>query len=68
METSFTLEYWVDEGWYVGRLKELPGVMSQGRTVEELEANVWDAYCLFTEASRLQKEHFTLIRKQLGLK
>ena len=68
METSFTLEYWVDDGWYVGRLKELPGVMSQGRTVEELETNIWDAYCLFTEASRLQKEHFALIRKQLGLK
>ena len=22
----FTLEYWQDEGWYVGRLKEVAGV------------------------------------------
>jgi hypothetical protein len=23
---TFTLEYWQDEGWYVGRLKEVAGV------------------------------------------
>jgi predicted RNase H-like HicB family nuclease len=26
-----TLEYWPDEGGYVGRLREIPGVFSQGR-------------------------------------
>ena len=26
MQRRFTLEYWIDEGWYVGRLKEVPGV------------------------------------------
>ncbi len=25
MLRTFTLEYWTDEGWYVGRLKEIPG-------------------------------------------
>jgi predicted RNase H-like HicB family nuclease len=40
----FTLEYWIDDGWYVGRLKEVPGVMSQGETLEELKANILDAY------------------------
>ena len=24
MEKKFTMEYWKDEGWYVGRLKEIP--------------------------------------------
>ena len=47
---TFTLEYWQDEGWYVGRLKELPAVMSQGQTVSELEANIRDAYQLMNEA------------------
>jgi len=47
---TFTLEYWQDEGWYVGRLKEVPGVMSQGLTVVELEKNIRDAYQLMTEA------------------
>ena len=46
MRRPFTLEYWVDEGWYVGRLKEVPGVFSQGETLEELEANIVDAYAL----------------------
>ena len=40
----FTLEYWEDEGWYVGRLVEIPGVFSQGETLEELKENVQDAY------------------------
>jgi predicted RNase H-like HicB family nuclease len=40
----FTLEYWIDDGWYIGRLKEVPGVFSQGETLKELEENVRDAY------------------------
>lgn len=46
MRHVFTLEYWRDEGWYVGRLKEVPGVFSQGETIEDLEENVRDAYDL----------------------
>ncbi len=41
---SFTLEYWIDEGWYVGRLKGVPGVFSQGASLSELEENIRDAY------------------------
>ena len=41
---SFTLEYWIDEGWYVGRLKGVPGVFSQGESLAELEENIRDAY------------------------
>ena len=40
----FTLEYWEDEGWYVGRLVEIPGIFSQGETLEELKENIQDAY------------------------
>lgn len=46
---TFTLEYWQDEGWYVGRLKEVAGVASQGQTLAELEENIRDAYQLMTE-------------------
>ena len=46
MERRFTLEYWIDDGWYVGRLKEVPGVFSQGKTLEELEENIKEAYHL----------------------
>ena len=41
---QFTLEYWKDEGWYIGRLVEIPGVFSQGETLAELKSNIQDAY------------------------
>ena len=44
METKFTLEYWIDDSWYVGRLREIPGIFSQGESLKKLEENVIDAY------------------------
>ena len=49
MLSNFTLEYWLEESWYVGRLKEVPGIFSQGESLEELEENIRDAYHLMTE-------------------
>jgi predicted RNase H-like HicB family nuclease len=46
MRREFTLEYWMDDEWYVGRLKEVPGVFSQGESLDELEDNIRDAYRL----------------------
>ncbi|MGQ0502442.1 MAG: type II toxin-antitoxin system HicB family antitoxin [Panacagrimonas sp.] len=51
MKHQFTLEYWQDEGAFVGRLREVPGVFSQGETLKELEANVADAYELVMSES-----------------
>ena len=53
MKRYFTLEYWLDEGWYVGRLREVPGVFSQGETLEELMENIQEVYQLMTEESVL---------------
>ena len=52
MRRSFCLEYWTDDGWYVGRLKEVPGVFSQGETLDELEDNIRDAYQAMTADCR----------------
>ena len=46
MELHLTLQYWMDDGWYVGKLKEVPGVFSQGKSLRELEENIRDAYHL----------------------
>jgi predicted RNase H-like HicB family nuclease len=51
MQKSFTLEYWLDDSWYVGKLKEIPGIFSQGESLEELEENIKDAYQLMLEES-----------------
>ena len=32
-----------DDGWYVGQLEELPEVISQGKTIQELKQNLQDA-------------------------
>lgn len=50
MERHFTLEYWLDDGWLVGRLKEVPGVFSQGESLEQLKANIEDAYRMLLAA------------------
>ena len=49
MIRSFTLDFWLDEDWYVGKLREVPGVFSQGKTLEELKMNVKDAYALMMQ-------------------
>ena len=51
-ERALTLEYWQDGDWYVGQLPEVPGVISQGATLEELEQNAQDAYQLMMEDRR----------------
>jgi len=53
MVQSFTLEYWIDDGWYVGRLKGIPGVFSQGESLAALEENIRDAYRLMIEDQEL---------------
>jgi len=47
------LEYWQEDGWYVGRLKGVPGVFSQGKTLSELEVNIQDAYRMMIVESTL---------------
>ncbi len=49
MAKTLTLEYWIEDQWYIGRLKEIPSVFSQGETLEELEENIRDAYQLMLE-------------------
>nr|VFJ91707.1 MAG: Predicted nuclease of the RNAse H fold, HicB family [Candidatus Kentron sp. LFY] len=52
MKRAFLLEYWKDDGWYVGKLKEVPNVFSQGETLKELEENIEDAYKLMMEEAQ----------------
>ncbi|MGM0653895.1 MAG: type II toxin-antitoxin system HicB family antitoxin [Thermodesulfobacteriota bacterium] len=37
---KFILIYGKDDGWYVGRLQEILGVISQGEILEELKENI----------------------------
>ena len=52
MTGHFTLEFWQDGDFYVGRLIEVPGVFSQGTTLVELRENIQDAYDLMVTQER----------------
>jgi predicted RNase H-like HicB family nuclease len=49
---QFTLDYWKDNGGYVGKLREVPSVFSQGETLGELIENIQDAYSMVVRESR----------------
>jgi predicted RNase H-like HicB family nuclease len=49
----------LDDGWYVGKLREVPGVFSQGESLEALKTNISDAYGLvMQEAVSVPVERF----------
>jgi predicted RNase H-like HicB family nuclease len=60
MAKYITIEYWNDEGWYIGRLQEMPGIYNQGQSLEELEKNIKKAYkSLYPEMDETECEiHF----------
>ncbi len=67
MKRFFTLEYWQDDDWFVGKLKEIPGVFSQGETLEDLKLNIIDAYHMMLESSDLDVEHPQSAYVELGV-
>ena len=44
MNTKATMVYWKSKKFWLGKLVEHPEIMTQGRTVSELEENIQDAY------------------------
>ncbi len=66
MLRHFTLEYWIDDDWYVGRLTEVPGVFSQGESLEELEKNIREAYHLMLEEEEVPP-YPGIQRKEIGV-
>ena len=46
MSTSINMIYWKGDKFWVGKLLDHPEIMSQGETLDELEANIKEAYLL----------------------
>ena len=46
MSTNMTMVYWKGEKFWLGKLLEHPEIMTQGETLEELEANMREAYLM----------------------
>ena len=45
-----------ENGWLVGQLKELPAVIDQGRTLEELKSNLLTGLQFYLETQRALTE------------
>ena len=46
MKPKMTMIYWKGEKFWLGKLLEHPEIMTQGKTLKELEENIKDAYRL----------------------
>ena len=44
INAKLTMVYWKSKKFWLGKLKEHPEIMTQGRTLKELEENLRDAY------------------------
>ncbi len=56
MSTKLTMVYWKANRFWLGKLLEHPEIMTQGKTIEELEENIRDAYLLMV-MDEVPKEH-----------
>jgi predicted RNase H-like HicB family nuclease len=43
---KFTMLYWKGDKYWLGKILEHPEIMTQGETIEQLEANLRDAYLM----------------------
>lgn len=48
LNKRMTLIYWKGDRFWLGKLLEHPEIMTQGKTLKELEENIKDAYLLVT--------------------
>jgi predicted RNase H-like HicB family nuclease len=66
MLQTFLLEYWLEDDWYIGRPKGIPGVFSQGKSLGELEENFRDAYNKVMEEEEASPNR-TIHTKEIGV-
>jgi len=53
MKRQFTALYKKQGKWYVGWIEEIPGVNTQGRTLQEAKLNLKEALNLVLETNKL---------------
>jgi predicted RNase H-like HicB family nuclease len=50
MKSEMRMIYWKEGKFWLGKLREHPEIMTQGRTLKELEENIRDAYTMMVLA------------------
>jgi predicted RNase H-like HicB family nuclease len=54
--------YPIEDGWFLVRMLDFPGVISQGRTIEQARKMIKDALCLMAEYKLEQGEPLPMPR------
>ncbi|HEY3323135.1 MAG TPA: type II toxin-antitoxin system HicB family antitoxin [Planctomycetota bacterium] len=52
MKANYTAVFYKCEGWWIGRVAEIPGVNTQGKTKKEVRANLKEALLGILELNR----------------
>ena len=58
MNAELTMVYWKSKKFWLGKLVEHPEIMTQGRTLAELEENIKDAYRMMVLEDVQEKHRF----------
>ena len=58
MNARLTMVYWKSKKFWLGKLVEHPEIMTQGRTLIELEENIKDAYNMMVLEDVPRKHQF----------
>jgi predicted RNase H-like HicB family nuclease len=58
MNAKLTMVYWKSKKFWLGKIVEHPEIMTQGRTLEELEENIRDAYRMMVLEDGPATHHF----------
>lgn len=53
IKRQFTAAYKKDGKWYIGWIEEIPGVNTQGKTLQETKENLKDALTIIIETNKL---------------
>lgn len=62
---NFTIKLQYEDGWYTAQCEELPGAISQGKTLDEAMKNIKEAIEGYVEAF---PEEFEKVRAKLQVK
>jgi len=57
VKSEVRMIYWREGKFWLGKLREHPEIMTQGRTLKELEENLRDAYAMMVMDDVPEKHH-----------
>ncbi len=63
MRMTFTLEYWIVDAKFVGRLREIPSISAREDTLEALEKAIRDAYFVMLEDQTVTLSRATKLKE-----